>query len=73
MSKLFRSWKVDEPQLLPPMVQGAALCASDRLSRFIVALVRESLDLSELFGSYTSGLGRPAFDPRMMKSLLLTG
>jgi hypothetical protein len=46
---------------------------SDRLSRFIVALVRESLDLSELFGSYTSGLGRPAFDPRMMKSLLLTG
>jgi len=29
-------------------------------SRFIVELVRESLDLKEITGSYVSGLGQPA-------------
>jgi transposase len=43
----------------------------DHLSRFIVALVRESLDLSEITGSYSSGLGQPPFDPWMMTALLL--
>ena len=71
MSKYFRPWKIDEAQLLPPSVQDYV--PSDHLSRFIVALVRESLDLSELFGSYTSGLGQPPFYPRMMTALLLTG
>ena len=71
MSKYFRPWKIDEAQLLPPSVQDYV--PSDHLSRFIVALVRESLDLSELFGSYTSGVGQPPFDPRMMTALLLTG
>jgi transposase len=70
MSKFFRPWKIDEAQLLPPSVQDYV--PSDHLSRFIVALVRESLDLCELFGSYTSGLGQPPFDPRMMTALLLT-
>jgi hypothetical protein len=46
---------------------------TDHLSQFIVALVRESLDLSELFASYTSGLDQPTFDSRMMTSLLLNG
>jgi hypothetical protein len=71
MSKYFRPWKIDEAQLLPPSVQDYV--PSGHLSRFIVALVRESLDLSELSGSYTSGLGQPPFDPRMMTALLLTG
>jgi len=71
MSKYFRPWKIDEAQLLPPSVQDYV--PSDHLSRFIVALVRETLDLSEFFGSYTSGLGQPPFDPRMMIALLLTG
>ena len=31
----------------------------DHLSRLIVSLVRESLDLSEIAGRYTSGLGQP--------------
>jgi transposase len=70
MSKFFRPWKIDEAQLLPPSVQDYV--PSDHLSRFIVALVREGLDLCELFGSYTSGLGQPPFDPRMMTALLLT-
>ena len=54
---------------LPPSVQDYV--AEDHLSRLIVFLVRESLDLSEIAGSYTSGLGQPPFDPRMMTALLL--
>lgn len=71
MSKEFRAWKIDEAQLLPPSVQDYV--AEDHLSRLIVALVRENLDLSEITGSYTSGLGQPPFDPRMMTALLLHG
>ena len=71
MSKFFRPWKIDEVQLLPASVQDYV--PSDHLSRFILALVRENLDLSELIGSYRSELGQPPFDPRMMTALLLTG
>jgi len=71
MSKHFRPWKIDQTQLLPPSVQDYV--PADHLSRFIVALVRESLDLKEITGSYTSGLGQPPFDPRMMTALLLNG
>ena len=71
MSKFFRPWKIDEAQLLPASVQDYV--PSDHLSRFILALVRENLDLSELIGSYRSELGQPPFDPRMMTALLLTG
>jgi len=45
----------------------------EHLSRLIVALVREELDLSAMSGSYRSGLGQPPFDPRMMTALLLHG
>jgi transposase len=71
MSKHFRPWKIDETQLLPPSVQDYV--PKDHLSRLIVALVRESLDLSAINGSYTSGLGQPPFEPRMMTALLLHG
>jgi transposase len=71
MSKFFRPWKIDEAQLLPPSVQDYV--PSDHLSRFIVALVREGLDLSELIGRYRSELGQPPFDPRLMTALLLNG
>ena len=43
MSKHFRPWKIDQTQLLPPSMQD--YLPEDHLSRFIVALVRESLDL----------------------------
>ena len=49
MSNHFRAWKIDDVQLLPPSVQDYV--ASDQLSRLIVWLVRESLDLSALDGS----------------------
>lgn len=71
MSKHFRPWKIDESQLLPPSVQDYV--PEEHLSRFIVALVRESLDLSEIEASYTSGLGQPPFHPGLMTALLLNG
>jgi transposase len=71
MSKEFRPWKIDEAQLLPPSVQDYV--PKDHLSRLIVALVRESLDLSAISGSYRSVLGQPPFDPRLMTALLLHG
>ena len=71
MSKHFRAWKIDEVQLLPASVQDYV--ASDHLSRLIVSLVRESLDLSAIESHYSSGFGQPPFDPRLMTALLLHG
>jgi transposase len=69
MSKPFLPWKIDQAQLLPPSVQDYV--PKDHLSRFIVALVRENLDLSSITSSYASSLGQPPFDPWMMTALLL--
>jgi transposase len=71
MSKDFRLWKINQAQLLPPSVEDYV--AKDHLSRLIVMLVRDGLDLGAIAGSYTSGLGQPPFDPRMMTALLLHG
>lgn len=71
MSKDFRRWRIDEAQLLPPSVQDYV--PKGHLSRLIVALVREELDLSAISGSYRSVLGQPPFDPRLMTALLLHG
>ena len=64
MSKYFRPWNIDQTLLLPAHVQD--FVPKGHVSRFIVELVRESLDLKEITGSYVSGLGQPPFDPRMM-------
>jgi transposase len=71
MSKHYRPWKIDEAQLLPPSVQDYV--PKDHPSRFIVALVREHLDLSEIEASYASTLGQPPFHPALMTALLLNG
>src|SRR6202163_2340179 len=71
MSKYFRPWNINQTLLLPPNVQD--FVPKGHVSRFIVELVRESLDLQEITGSYVSGLGQPPFDPRMMVALLLHG
>lgn len=71
MSKQFRPWKIDDIQLLPPSVQDYV--PSDHLARFVVVLVRESLDLKEIEGSYRSEVGQPPFDPRLMTALMLHG
>jgi hypothetical protein len=49
MSKYFRPWNIDQTLLLPPNVQDFA--PKGHVSRFIVELVRESLDLKEITGS----------------------
>src|ERR1700723_1666288 len=69
MSKYFRPWNIDQTLLLPPNVQD--FVPKGHVSRFIVELVRESLDLRAITGSYVSGLGQPPFDPRMMVAVLL--
>ena len=55
MSTNFRPWKIDERQLLPPSVQDYV--AKNHMSRLVVALVREELDLSAISGSYRGALG----------------
>ena len=70
MSKYFRPWKSDQPQLLPADV--GEYVPKEHLARFIVALVRESLDLTEFNAAYPSTLGQPPYDPRLMVALLLT-
>jgi transposase len=69
MSKTFRAWKIDEPLFLPPTVGD--FVAEDHLTRFVLSLVRDDLDLAEITGSYGSERGQPAFDPTMMTALLL--
>jgi transposase len=69
MSKTFRPWKIDEPLLLPPLVQD--FVAADHVVRFVLSLVREEIDLSAIIASYDSDRGQPPFDPVMMTALLL--
>ena len=69
MSKTFRPWKIDEPLLLPPVVQE--FVAEDHLARLVLNLVREDVDLAAISGSYAGERGQPPFDPVMMTVLLL--
>ena len=69
MSKHFRPWKIDQPQLLPADVREYV--AKTHMARFIVSLVVESLDLEDINAAHPSVLGQPPFDPRLMTALLL--
>ena len=69
MRKSFRAWGLDETLLFPPSVQDYV--PADHLSRFVVGLVRESLDLGAIYSSYRGEKGQPPYDPAMMVSLLL--
>jgi transposase len=69
MSKTFRAWKIDQPLLLPPVVQD--FVAKDHLARFVLGLVMDELDLIEITVTYSSEKGQPPFDPCMMTALLL--
>jgi transposase len=69
MSKSFRAWRLDQTLLLPPSVQD--FVPAGHLCRFVVALVSESLDLSEIVASYKGEKGQPPYHPAMMVGLLL--
>jgi len=71
MSKTFRPWLIDQPQLLPASVED--FVPPDHLAHFVRDLVREQLDLSAILASYVELRGYPPFDPRMMTALLLYG
>ena len=47
--------------------------ADDNIDASPSVPVAQSLDLSAITARYTSGLGQPPFDPRMMTALLLNG
>jgi transposase len=69
MSKTFRDWSLDQALLLPPSVHD--FVPAGHLSRFIVALVTEELDLSAIMASYKGEKGQPPYHPAMMVALLL--
>ena len=69
MSKTYRSWKIDQPLLLPVTVQD--FVGAEHLARFVVDLVVEHLDLGEIEVAYASLRGQPPYDPAMMTALLL--
>jgi transposase len=71
MSKTFRPWLVDQPQLLPPSVQE--FVPAGHVAHFVREMVREDLDLSAILDTYSEARGYPPFDPRMMTALLLYG
>jgi transposase len=69
MSKNFRDWSLDQALLLPPSVHD--FVPAGHLSRFVVALVTEELDLSAILASYKGEKGQPPYHPAMMVALLL--
>jgi hypothetical protein len=62
MSKTFREWTLDQALLLPPSVHD--FVPAGHLSRFVVALVTEELDLSAIMASYKGEKGPPPHSSR---------
>src|SRR5215208_5128264 len=69
MSKVFRSWDVDQGWLLPPSVHE--FVPAGHLAHFVRDTVREGLDLSAIVGTYVEERGYPPYHPGMMVALLL--
>jgi transposase len=71
MSKTFRPWLVDQPQLLPPSV--LEFVPEGHVAHFVRNLVRDELDLSAILAGYGEERGYPPYHPVMMTALLLYG
>ena len=71
MSKTFRPWLVDQPQLLPPSVME--FVPEGHVAHFVRNLVRDELDLSAILAVYGEERGYPPYHPVMMTALLLYG
>ena len=71
MSKIFRSWDVDQGWLLPPSVHE--FVPEGHLAHFVRDTVREGLDLRAIIDSYDIDRGQPPYHPAMMTALLLYG
>jgi transposase len=71
MAKTFRPWDVDQAVLFPPSLRD--LVPEGHLAHFVRDVVREQLDLSEIYAAYTEERGFPPYHPAMMTALLLYG
>src|SRR4051812_50104584 len=71
MTKVFRSWDVDQGWLLPPSLHE--FVPPGHMAHFIRDTVREALDLSAILDTYTEERGYPPYHPGMMGALLLYG
>ena len=71
MSKLFRSWDVDQGWMLPPSLHDYV--PPGHLAHFVRDTVREALDLSAIMDCYTEPRGQPPYHPAMLVALLLYG
>jgi transposase len=71
MTKVFRSWDVDQGWLLPPSLHE--FVPPGHMAHFVRDTVREALDLSAIFDVYTEERGYPPYHPGMMVALLLYG
>jgi hypothetical protein len=69
MSKIFRSWDVDQDWLLPRSLHE--FVAADHVAHFIRDLVRDELDLTAILSSYDDERGFPPYHPGMMVAVLL--
>ena len=70
MSKTFRPYLPEQTLLLPPALED--WLPENHLARFISDVV-DSLDLSEIEGTYTEERGFPPYHPAMMLKVLLYG
>jgi len=71
MAKTFRPWDVDQAVLFPPSLRD--LVPEGHLAHFVRDVVREQLDLSQIYAAYTEERGFPPYHPAMMTALLLYG
>lgn len=67
--KTFRPWDLEQTWLLPPSVLD--FVPSEHPAHFVRDLVRESLDLGEIYATYTEERGFPPYHPAMMTALIL--
>ena len=67
--KTFRPWDFEQSWLLPPSVLD--FVPPEDPAHFVRDLVRESLDLSEIYAEYTEERGFPPYHPAMMTALIL--
>src|SRR5215216_5920153 len=69
MAKTFREWTPEQNTLLPASILDWV--PAGHLVHFVMALVRDQLELRGILGSYDEERGYPPYDPRMMVGLLM--
>ena len=69
MSKSFLPWNVEQVSLFPASVLDYVPLSHP--AHFVRDLVRDALNLDEIYVSYEDARGAPAFHPAMMTALLL--